>query len=98
MIPLVGLAVGVPNEEPEQKPRLPQEAIFFENKYNHDLQEKVKQYDKKIEEYYKHRTSNKKTANWSQINIGMLTMNLPLDFYSQYIRKKGLYIKMNRAI
>lgn len=93
VIPLVGLAVGVPNENPEQKPRLPQEAVFFENKYDHDLLEKVERYDKEIEEYYKHRTGNKKTANWSQNIISMLTRDFPLDSYSQYVRKKGFALE-----
>jgi FMN reductase (NADPH) len=93
VIPLVGLAVGVPDENPDQKPRLPQEAIFFENKYDHDLKEKVERYDKEVEEYYKQRTSNQKIANWSQKMIGILTRDLPLDFYSQYIREKGFIMK-----
>lgn len=93
VIPLVGLAVGVPDENPEQKPRLPQEAIFFENKYDHNLQGKVGRYDKEIEEYYKQRTTNKRITNWSQKIISILTRDLPLDFYSQYVRKKGFILK-----
>lgn len=89
VIPLAGLAVGVPDEEPEQKPRLPQEAIFFENKYDCNLREKVEEYDKEIEEYYQQRTNNNQITNWSQKIISLLTKDLPLDFYSQYVKKKG---------
>lgn len=93
VIPLVGLAVGVPDENPEQKPRLPQDAVFFENKYHRDLKEKVERYDQEIEEYYKQRTSNRKIANWSQQMIGILTKDLPLDFYSQYVKRKGFILR-----
>jgi FMN reductase (NADPH) len=93
VIPLAGLALGVPDEQPEQKPRLPQDAIFFENKYDRDLREKVERYDKEIEEYYQARTSNRKNENWSKKIIGMLARDLPLGFYSEYIRRKGFIFK-----
>ncbi|MCL6626566.1 MAG: hypothetical protein K6T68_08290 [Alicyclobacillus shizuokensis] len=93
VIPLVGLAVGVPDEMPEQKPRLPQPAMFFENKYNCALKEIIAQYDKDMEEYYAHRTSNQRIANWSQRNIDMLTQDIPFEFYSEYIKRKGFVLK-----
>lgn len=91
VIPLAGLAVGVPNENPEQKPRLPQDAVFFENQYDHHLKEKVKRYDQETEEYYRNRTDNKKTTNWSQKMIDQLSQDLPLGFYSQYLKQKGFH-------
>ncbi|MBA2876232.1 nitroreductase family protein [Thermaerobacillus caldiproteolyticus] len=93
VIPLVGLAVGVPNEMPEQKPRLPQSALFFENKYNRHLKELVEKFDKDMEYYYAHRTSNQQIANWSQKNINMLTQDIPFEFYSEYIKRKGFVLK-----
>lgn len=33
VIPLFGIAVGVPDQQPEIKPRLPLEAVYFENRY-----------------------------------------------------------------
>jgi FMN reductase (NADPH) len=91
VIPLAGLAVGVPNENPEQKPRLPQDAVFFENQYDQHLKEKVKRYDQETEEYYRNRTDNKKTTNWSQKMIDQLSQDLPLGFYSQYLKQKGFH-------
>lgn len=93
VIPLVGLAIGVPAEFPEQKPRLPRDAIFFENKYNHYLEEKINKYDEEMESYYELRTSNKQKSNWSQKNIDLLTQDLPLGFYSEYIKSKGFGLK-----
>lgn len=33
VVPLFGIAVGVPDQQPEIKPRLPLEAVYFENRY-----------------------------------------------------------------
>lgn len=93
VIPLAGLAIGVPDENPEQKPRLPRETVFFENQYNHDIRENIEQYDQETAEYYKLRSSNQKTSSWSQRMIKLLTRELPVDFYRQYVKKKGLILR-----
>lgn len=93
VIPLLGLAVGVPDETPEQKPRFPESAVFFENKYNKDLKDDVAEYDAVTEAYYAERTDHKQAVNWSQKNIRMLTNDLPLSFYTDYIKSKGMDLK-----
>ncbi|WP_410771393.1 NADPH-dependent oxidoreductase [Fontibacillus sp. BL9] len=95
VIPLVGLAVGVPDELPEQKPRLPQSAVFFENRYEDDpdLKAKVDRYDREIEEYYSARTNNKQKASWSGKFIAMLDNDLPLSGYTEYVKSKGFDLK-----
>jgi len=82
VIPLVGLAVGTPDEWPEQKPRLPLSAVFFENKYNRRLKDAVEQFDREVESYYETRSDNKQKANWSGKIIAMLTGDLPLEPYT----------------
>ncbi|MGF7049471.1 FMN reductase (NADPH) [Paenibacillus sp. DS2015] len=95
VIPLVGLAVGVPDEFPEQKPRLPRSAVFFENQYEDDLdlKAKVERYDREIEEYYGARTNNKQRASWSGKFIAMLDEDLPLGGYTEYVKSKGFDLK-----
>lgn len=73
VIPIVGLAVGVPDQFPEQKPRLPQQAVFFEDHYTKDLKACVEEYDRETMQYYTTRSSNsqkqagrKKTSRCSQ--------------------------------
>ncbi|NWL86061.1 NADPH-dependent oxidoreductase [Paenibacillus sp. 79R4] len=93
VIPLVGLAVGVPDEFPEQKPRLPRSAVFFENQYNHDLKSQIEKYDQEIEEYYGARTNNKQKTSWSGKFISMLDRDLPLGGYTEYVRSKGFDLR-----
>ncbi|WP_435923451.1 NADPH-dependent oxidoreductase [Paenibacillus sp. DYY-L-2] len=94
VMPLVGLAVGVPDEFPEQKPRLPRSAVFFENRYeDRDLKAKVETYDREVEEYYAARTNNKQKVSWSGKVIAMLQRDLPLGGYTEYVKSKGFDLK-----
>lgn len=94
VMPLVGLAVGVPDEFPEQKPRLPRSAVFFENRYeDRDLKAKVESYDREVEEYYAARTNNKQKVSWSGKVIAMLERDLPLGGYTEYVKSKGFDLK-----
>jgi len=89
VIPLCGLAVGVPAESPEQKPRLPQSAVFFENRYAPDLKASIDQYDRQMEAYYGARTTNKRKATWSGKLVSILSQDLPLGWYTEYVKGKG---------
>ncbi|MDU0331254.1 NADPH-dependent oxidoreductase [Paenibacillus sp. 3LSP] len=93
VLPLVGLAVGVPDESPEQKPRLPRSAVFFENQYNPDLKEQIESYDREIGEYYGARTSNKQKASWSGKLVSILKQELPLGGYTEYVKSKGFDLR-----
>jgi nitroreductase len=64
-LPLFGLCVGVPDQQPETKPRLPVEAICFEDRYPQDaeLLERIDAYDEVMERYYERR--GKVGHNWS---------------------------------
>ena len=55
VVPMLGLCVGYPAEEPGQKPRLPKEAVCFEEKYNSDLTGLLKQYDEQYAVYLRER-------------------------------------------
>lgn len=93
VIPLAGLAVGVPDELPEQKPRLPRSAVFFENRYHPELKAQVEKYDQDIEEYYGARTNNKQKISWSGKFIAMMDKDLPLGSYTEYVKSKGFDLR-----
>lgn len=64
--PGCGLVIGYPDQDPGQKPRLPKEAVFFEEKYNKNLQHFIDDYDKTIEEYTYKRSQGQGQHSWTE--------------------------------
>lgn len=67
VVPILGLCIGYPAEEPGIKPRLPKDAVYFEERYNPDLQSLLAQYDKTYARYLKERPWNNRVGNWTQL-------------------------------
>ncbi len=77
--PAVGLVVGWPNQEPQVKPRLPQEIIHMENGYQ-DLKEpaqQLSQYDKDIQTYYDLRDTRKHVDAFTKQIAGRMSNQHP---------------------
>ncbi|MBV6715871.1 hypothetical protein [Paenibacillus chitinolyticus] len=74
VIPLFGIAVGVPDQQPEVKPRLPMEAVYFENRYSSETEqlERVQAYDSDMNHYYQTRSENNRNEGWSRKHIDIL--------------------------
>lgn len=72
--PLLGLQVGIPDQQPELKPRLPLKFRSFENEYetDHSLAE-LKDYDEVVQTYYDLRDSNRRIDSFThQVNSAKL--------------------------
>jgi FMN reductase (NADPH) len=73
VFPLFGMCIGYPdpNKIPEKKPRLPQEAIFYENEYPpfEQTYPYIEQYDEIMKQYYLKRTDGKRADTWSDTMI-----------------------------
>lgn len=90
VIPILGLCVGHTALEPGVKPRLPREAVFFNEKYNQELDDLLTKYDEIYAKYLLKRPWNQRVGNWTQ---------LAADFYrepyhhypevSQMLHKQG---------
>jgi FMN reductase [NAD(P)H] len=66
VFPVTGLSVGYPKNIPDQKPRLPREAIHHKERYNLDVQKQLmNEYDKTISTYQSERKNGNNSANWS---------------------------------
>ena len=67
--PALGLQVGVPDQEPQLKPRLPLDKIYFENEY-HDIDpDSLKEYDQIVNTYYDLRDANRRIDTFTdQVN------------------------------
>lgn len=64
--PILGMCVGVPDENPIQKPRFPKQAVVHNEKYNTDVEDSLNQYDETIKEYMRDRTEGKDVRTWSE--------------------------------
>ncbi|UOR13043.1 oxygen-insensitive NADPH nitroreductase [Halobacillus amylolyticus] len=87
VIPLFGMALGVPDHKPETKPRLPQSAIYYENEYP-CYENDVKQFDEEIAAYYQSRSSNNRKDTWSEQMIRRFSEPMRMDV-TQLVQKKG---------
>lgn len=65
VLPLLGLCIGYPAENPGLKPRLPKEAVYFEEQYQQDLEPLLAQYDKTYALYLKGRERNSRIGNFT---------------------------------
>ncbi|WP_027963017.1 oxygen-insensitive NADPH nitroreductase [Halalkalibacillus halophilus] len=86
--PLFGLAVGVPKEDTDKKPRLPFQSIYHENVYVNN-QEAVEAFDETTKEYYQLRGSNTREDTWSSQIGRKLKTPMRMDVAS-FIQSKNL--------
>ena len=79
--PMLGLCIGHPANDPGLKPRLPKEAVYFEEKYNPALSDKLDVYDTTYARYLLERPWNNRVGNWSELAV---------DFYKHPFHYKGV--------
>ena len=62
-----GLALGIPREQPDLKPKQPKETVFFKNAYTKDskkLTEDLVEYDKVVKQYNETRAGGTTENDW----------------------------------
>ena len=83
-IPVVGLCVGYPDDNPGIKPRIPMSGVFFEDKYDAEKAKAgVDEYDKIFKKYLSERETNSRDSDWSKsiTNIYSMTTGGTKDDY-----------------
>ncbi|PAB58050.1 oxygen-insensitive NADPH nitroreductase [Anaeromicrobium sediminis] len=91
--PLFGMCLGYPNQDPEIKPRLPLDVVFKEEKYSTEGdEEKIKEYDKVISEYYLKRTRGKRDDSWSKQMAEKMGNELR-PHMREFLKSKGFEMK-----
>ena len=86
-VPLFGLTIGVPTQQNEVKPRLPQVQVVAENRYTAALTD-MTAYENTTREYYATRGNNQQATSWTdkiQTYFGVVHRADVVDF----IRKQG---------
>jgi FMN reductase (NADPH) len=75
VIPLFGMAIGLPAKTTDMKPRLPFEHIYHEDQYEQDEEvylKQIQEYDELISSYYEKRTNGARKDRWSEQMANML--------------------------
>ncbi|WP_439234391.1 oxygen-insensitive NADPH nitroreductase [Lonepinella koalarum] len=86
VIPLVGLCLGYPDQEPLQRPRLPTSLILSENAYQVATQTDLAIYNEQVKAYYLER--NGKVFNWTEQVRNTLAKPVRPDILA-FLHKQG---------
>lgn len=68
--PVLGIAIGYPDQEPQLKPRLPQHFMYSENEYTvpqENLNDQLQDYDEIVTQYYDLRNANRRLDSWTNL-------------------------------
>lgn len=83
------LAVGVPREIPDLKPKQAEDLVFFNNTYGTDnMDEKLLAYDKAFTEYHKTRVGNTSDEDWVSEILGYYEEGMKYNMLAA-LRKRG---------
>jgi FMN reductase (NADPH) len=88
--PVFGMCIGYPDQEPGQRPRLPQQAVLHHNTYQAEgMLEHIEQYDQTMKDYITKRTNGKRTTSWSEDMTNKLKTPTRMDIKA-YLEAQGL--------
>lgn len=78
-MPVLGLGIGYPNQNPQLKPRMSMDLRLFENTYKKfdDYLEEIKEYDIEMQTYYDLREANKRVDSFSNQVVAKLKNLIP---------------------
>ena len=88
VLPLFGLCLGWPADNPDLKPRLPASILVHENSYQPLDKDVLAQYDEQLAEYYLTRGSNNRRDTWSD-HIRRTIIKESRPFILDYLHKQG---------
>lgn len=92
--PVFGMCVGYPDQDPGVKPRLPQEAVYFENTYQtyDQVKDKLEEYDQTMSEYLRQRTEGKRSEAWSS-SMSQRLKEPNRRHINSFLAKRGFTLK-----
>lgn len=70
--PIFGICLGWPAQDPQPKPRLPLESVFFENRYEFPNGDAMEAYDQLVKKYYIRRTKGRIKHTWTEQMAGKM--------------------------
>ena len=98
-VPVVGVGLGIPNQDPELKPRLPRKNIVFENSYRKfaSYMSELAEYDEEMKRYYDIRSTNHRLDSFTRQVVKRLKNPLPKrQELFEIIEKQGFKLKTDK--
>jgi FMN reductase (NADPH) len=95
VIPLFGLAVGIPVKLTDKKPRLPLEHVYHEDEYEQNTEVYMSQlhkYDELISRYYEERTEGNRKDRWTE-QIAVMLDSKSRMYMKEFVQKNKLDLK-----
>lgn len=95
--PVVGLGIGYPNQNPQQKPRMDMRLRVFENTYSvcESYLDEIKDYDEEMRTYYDLRDPGRPADSFSNQVVSRFKQSLPTrQEILNIIRKQGFDLKI----
>ncbi|MCU9612804.1 oxygen-insensitive NADPH nitroreductase [Caldibacillus lycopersici] len=92
VIPLFGMVVGYPAKMNEQKPRLPLEHLYHENRYEAEkesYQQQLLTYNETIKHYYDTRTAGERVETWTEQMARTLSRRTRM-YMHEFVKQKGM--------
>lgn len=88
VLPLFGLCLGSPEQDPDHKPRMPAGLLMHENRYQPIDPALLAQYDRELVAYYQSRDSNRRSESWSE-HIQKTLVKESRPFILDYLHQQG---------
>lgn len=92
VVPLFGMCLGYPDQDPIKKPRLPMSIVYSEETYNEIDQDALDKYNDIVKSYYITRTKGKLNHNWSEYTSERLDGE-SRPHMLEYLKSKGFASK-----
>jgi nitroreductase len=92
-IPIMGMCLGYPAEEPWQKPRLPQHTVVHEERYQTEhIGKGLEEYEVISADYYTRRTNGRRTNGWTE-QMSEYLSNPRRPHLKSFIINQGIHLK-----
>ncbi|MCH4169873.1 MAG: NADPH-dependent oxidoreductase [Lactobacillus sp.] len=94
--PVLGLALGYPDQAPQLKPRLPEEFMHFENQYQlkTPIVPELKDYDARVHEYYDLRDAHRRVDTFTnQVQRSLMAQPGKRIEILHILHKQGFLVK-----
>ncbi|MFC0214970.1 oxygen-insensitive NADPH nitroreductase [Paenibacillus chartarius] len=93
--PVFGLCIGIPDQQPDPRPRLPQHAVYHEGRYASDAEQLagIRAYDDVMQTYYGTRAGGGRDTVWSKEMLARVGGGSLREHLYDYLKSQGFELR-----